>query len=140
MLEIHCGDSSKHWGYTIVSISDNSGYIDSDNRYNNFIIHFDNIFLFKKNAMRCHWSVDFINWLIMSNISNSDAFVSTRILRLKSKCNKIDATKKTLFKLLNAFFVVDVISKFSKNFSFFDFFNISVKETAMLLNLLMNRL
>ena len=35
MLEIHCGDSSKHWGYTIVSISDNSGYIDSGNRYNN---------------------------------------------------------------------------------------------------------
>ena len=52
----------------------------------------------------------------MSNILNFDAFVSTRILRLKSKCNKTDATKKTLFKLRNAFFVVDVILKSSKSF------------------------
>ena len=71
----------------------------------------------------------------MLNISNFDTFVFTRILRLKSQCNKIDATKKTLFRLRNAFFVVDVILKFSKNFSFFDIFNILVKETTMLLNL-----
>ena len=106
----------------------------------NLIIHFDSIFFLKRNAIKCHWFVNSINWLIMLNILNSDAFVFTRILRLKSKCNKTDATKKTFFKLLNAFFVADVISKFSKNFSFFDLFNISVKKAAMLLNLLMNRL
>ena len=55
----------------------------------------------------------------MSDILNSDAFVFTRILRIKSKCNKTDATKKTLFRLLNAFFVADVISKFSKKKFFF---------------------
>ena len=76
----------------------------------------------------------------MSNILNSNAFVFTRILRLQSKCNKTETTKKTLFKLRNAFFVANVISKFSKNFSFFDLFNILMKEATMLLNLLMNRL
>ena len=54
----------------------------------------------------------------MLNILNFDKFVFTRILRLKSKCNKTDVTKKTSFKLRNAFFVVDVVSKFSKNFFF----------------------
>ena len=57
----------------------------------------------------------------MLNILNSNAFVFTRTLRLKSKCNKIDVTKKTSLKLRNAFFVVNEISKFSKNF-FFRFF------------------
>ena len=104
------------------------------------VIHLDDIFFLKKNVIKWLWSVDSINWLIISNISNFDAPVATLILRLKSKCNKTDATKKTFFKLINAFFVADVNSKFSKNFYFFYFFNMSVKDAAILLNLLINRL
>ena len=59
---------------------------------------------------------------MISNISNSNVFVSTLILRLKSKCNKTDATKKSFLKLLNAFFILDVNSKFSKKEKIFRFF------------------
>ena len=40
------------------------------------VIYFNANFLFEKNAIKCHWSVDPINWFIISNISNFNTFVS----------------------------------------------------------------